>query len=98
MTRPSAPPKTIPMGLLLKILIFAVAAYGVWSMFTTWRRGLGAPPVARKKPPPQATADPDRTTVGTRKPVVEDTEACSVCSAFVPVGAGRCGRTDCPLP
>jgi hypothetical protein len=85
------------MGFLIKILIFAVAAYGVWSIFNTWRRGLGAPPVARKKPPEQATVDPGRATVGTRKPVIEDTEACRICGAFVSAGATRCGRTDCPL-
>jgi hypothetical protein len=86
------------MGFLLKILIFATAAYGVWSMFRTWRRGLGAPPVARDKPPPQTAADPARTPVGGRRPVVEDTEACRTCGSFVSAGATRCGRTDCPLP
>jgi hypothetical protein len=86
------------MGFLLKILILAAAAYGAWSMFRTWRRGLGNPPVATKKPPPQAEADAARTPVGARKPVIEDTEACRVCGAFVSAGAARCGRTDCPLP
>jgi hypothetical protein len=77
------------MGFLLKFAIFAVAGYVVW---TSAKRMLGLssdkrPPV----PPPQRPSQSSPT-------VVADTKQCRACGAFVAVGAGRCGRADCPQP
>jgi len=77
------------MGFLLKIAIFAVAAYTVW---TSVGRLLGKPGSRPTAPPPvplQPSASP-RT--------VEDTRQCPVCGDFVAVGAAKCGRADCPQP
>ncbi len=38
-----------------------------------------------------------REKTGTADPhVVEETEKCPVCSAYVPVGGSDCGKQDCP--
>ena len=81
------------MGLLLKIAIFAVVVYGAWMTVRRWTSILGgsqpkAPPPPRRETPPQAE----------RKPAVEETRLCPKCAAYVPVGAAKCGRSDCPQP
>jgi hypothetical protein len=77
------------MGFILKIVIFGVAAYGIWNTANRWFNALGGnrPPAA---PPPP----PTRPMPGQR--VVEDTRPCPVCGAYVAVGVAKCGRPDCP--
>jgi hypothetical protein len=81
------------MGFLLKIAIFAVAGYVVW---TSARRmlGLGGSGQRPAVPPADAPASPPATP---RPTAVEDTRQCPVCGAFVAAGAAKCGRSDCPL-
>ena len=80
------------MGLLLKIAIFAVVLYGVWTTIRRWTgilSGQAKPPApARRETPSQAP----------RKPVVEEMRLCSVCAAHVSVTAAKCGRDGCPQP
>ena len=83
------------MGLLLKIAIFAVVAYGIWKTAKRVFSLLGgdapkAPPPApqRREAPPPAAAP--------RAPVIEDTRACAVCGAYVSVSAAKCGQSGCP--
>ena len=81
------------MGFLLKIAIFAVVAYGVWTTVRRWVGILGggqakAPPAVRRETSAQAP----------RKPVVEEMRLCPVCAAHVSVAAAKCGRSDCPQP
>jgi hypothetical protein len=83
------------MGFLLKIVIFAIAAYGIWATarrWYGWLSGQPKPPVRapeRRAPPPPPSA---------RRPVVEDTRLCAACGAYVSASAAKCGRTDCPQP
>jgi hypothetical protein len=82
------------MGFLLKIVIFAVAAYGIWTTANRWFNFLGGnrrsvPPVPKPpSTPPQAARAKTST--------VEDTHPCPVCKAYVTAGTARCGRSDCP--
>ena len=81
------------MGLLLKIAIFAVVLYGVWTTVRRWTGILGGgqpktPPPARREAPAQAD----------RRPAIEETRLCPICAAYVPVAAAKCGRPDCPQP
>jgi hypothetical protein len=80
------------MGLLLKIVIFAVAAYGIWTTANRWFNFLGGnrPSVPPTPPPPQ--------TARTKTRVVEDTRPCPVCGAYVTAGTAKCSRPDCPQP
>ena len=79
------------MGILLKILIFAVVVYGAWTTARRWLGlfgGLSKPPAPPpREPGPQA-----------RPVVVEDTRLCTVCGAYVSANAAKCGRSDCPQP
>jgi hypothetical protein len=79
------------MGSLLKIAIFAVAAYVAWTAVRRWL-GFGGP--VRTPAPPRREAAPSQP----RRPVVEDTHLCTVCGAYVSAGAARCSRPDCPQP
>jgi hypothetical protein len=77
------------MGFLLKIVVFAVVVYGVW---TTARRWLGLFGGLSKPPaPPQREAAPPP-----RRVVVEDTRLCTVCGTYVAANAAKCSRSDCP--
>jgi hypothetical protein len=77
------------MGFLLKIVVFAVVVYGVW---TTARRWLGLFGGLSKPPaPPQREPAPQP-----RRVVVEETRLCTVCGAYVSANASKCGRADCP--
>ena len=80
------------MGLLLKIVLLAVAAYGIWTVARRWYGILGG---GTAKPP--TTAKPDKPQPAARKVVVEDTRPCPVCSAYISAAATGCGRADCPL-
>ena len=84
------------MGLLLKIAIFAVVVYGTWK---TARRWLGVLDWLQPKAPPparEARAEPPRQPE--RQPAIEETRLCPKCTAYVPTGAAKCGRPDCPQP
>jgi hypothetical protein len=87
------------MGFLLKIVVFAVAVYGIWVVANRWYRLLGG---GRPKPPARAPAAERRETAAapprSRGPVVEETRLCSACGSYVSAGAAKCGRTDCPQP
>ena len=79
------------MGLLLKIALFGLAAWGIYVTARKWYRLLGGeeakpPQRAQPAPPPPAS-----------RRVVEDTKACPVCGAFFTPGAGKCGQPNCPL-
>ena len=81
------------MGFLLKIVIFAVVVYGIWATARRWL-GLfgGGPkaPTARRERPPAASPPP--------RVVVEDTQLCAACGAYVSARAAKCGRPGCPQP
>jgi hypothetical protein len=89
------------MGFLLKIVIFAVAVYGIWATASRWYRLLGG---GRAKPPPPSPAPvpEQRETAAApskpRRPVVEETRLCAACGSYVSTGAAKCGRPDCPQP
>ncbi len=81
------------MGLLLKIAIFAVVVYGVWTTVRRWAGVLGggapkAPSTARRESPVPAE----------RQPAIEETRLCPKCAAYVPLAAAKCSRPDCPQP
>ena len=85
------------MGFLLKIAIFAVAAYTVWTTVMRWYGALGGKPPAgpvgtpsaRPEPQPQYRAQPGR-------PTIEETRQCPACGTYVSISAAKCGRPDCP--
>jgi len=87
------------MGLLLKIAIFAVVVYGVWTTVRRWAGILGggqpkAPPPARREAP----ARRETPAQAERKPAIEETRLCPKCAAYVPIAAAKCSRPDCPQP
>jgi hypothetical protein len=79
------------MGFLLKIAVFAVVVYGVWTAARRWLGLFGGLP--RPPAPPQ----PGKATQSPRV-VIEDTRLCPACNAYVAANAGKCGRADCPQP
>ncbi len=84
------------MGLLLKIALFGLAAWGIYVTARKWYRLLGgeeAKPPQRAQPAPPPPAPPPPAS----RRVVEDTKACPVCGAFFTPGAGKCGQPNCPL-
>ena len=81
------------MGFLLKILIFAVVAYGAWAAARRWL-GLFGGQAQRPPAPPQQNANQPPP----RRIVVEDTRLCAVCAAYVPANAAKCSRSGCPQP
>jgi hypothetical protein len=85
------------MGFLLKIVIFAVAAYGIWTTANRWFNFLGGNRPA-VPPAPTPPAPPPSQTARTKTPVVEDTRPCPVCGAYVTAGTAKCDRSDCPQP
>jgi hypothetical protein len=85
------------MGLLFKIVVFAVVVYGIWATARRWYGLLGG----KTKPPAPAPSERRETAAAPPKPrraVVEDTRLCTVCGAYVSASAARCGRPDCPQP
>jgi hypothetical protein len=85
------------MGFLLKIVIFAIAVYGIWATASRWYRLLGG---GQAKQPASA---PDRRETAAappkpRRPVIEETRLCAACGSYVPAGAAKCDRSDCPQP
>jgi hypothetical protein len=84
------------MGFLLKIVIFAIAVYGIWATASRWYRMLGGGQTRPTTPAPQR-----RESAGTpraSRPVVEETRLCAACGSYVAAGAAKCGRPDCPQP
>ena len=84
------------MGFLLKIVIFAVAAYGIWKTAQRLFHLFGGgqkPPAPQRNPPPQNPPQPEP-----RRVVVEDTRLCTACGAYVSASAAKCSRPDCPQP
>ena len=86
------------MGFLLKIVIFAVAVYGIWAVASRWYRLLGG---GRAKPP--APAPERRETAAAppkpRRPVVEETRLCA--RPAVPMSRQALQNAavpDCPQP
>ncbi|UYN96649.1 MAG: hypothetical protein KIT25_06885 [Enhydrobacter sp.] len=85
------------MGWLLKLALLAMAVYGVWMTVRRWYRLFGggaAPPPPAPRPP---DSPPARQQPPPRGVVVEDTQPCPVCSAYISAASTRCGRGDCPL-
>ena len=87
------------MGFLLKIVIFAIAVYGIWATARRFYRLFGGGGGAARPPAPapdrRETAAPPPRAGG---PVVEETRLCAACGSYVSAGAARCGRPDCPQP
>ena len=78
------------MGFLLKFAIAAVVGYMVWSAISRTLGGvLGNRPAEPAPPPRQPQA---------ARPTIEETKLCATCGAYVSLSAGKCGRSDCPLP
>ncbi|MBS0548147.1 MAG: hypothetical protein JSR24_10365 [Proteobacteria bacterium] len=90
------------MGFILKIVIFAVAAYGIWTTANRWFNILGgnrrtpAPPPPQN--PPQSANRPQgpRENPVPRPRIVEDTHPCPGCGTYIAVGQAKCGRPECP--
>jgi hypothetical protein len=88
------------MGLLLKIILFGVAAYAAWKTFHRWKglfdRFVGKPDEpARPAPPAPPPAEP----VAPRRTVaIEDTVQCAGCGAYNPASAEKCGQCGRPQP
>ena len=85
------------MGFLLKIVIFAVAVYGIWATASRWYRALGGgrtKPLASAPDRRETAAAPSRP----RRSEVEDTRLCGACGSYVATGTAKCGRPDCPQP
>jgi hypothetical protein len=82
------------MGWLFKILVFAIAAYGIWLIARRWLHlfGIGQKPPAPPVPPRRDQPPPPQP----RRVVVEDTRMCTACNAYVSTTAAKCGRSDCP--
>jgi hypothetical protein len=78
------------MGFLLKIAIFAVVAYGIWTTARRWLGLFGGPPRPPAPPSPREPAPQPR------RVVVEETRLCTVCGSYVAANAAKCGRADCP--
>jgi hypothetical protein len=76
------------MGILLKIAVFAIAAYTVWTAVMRWYGVLGGKK-PRAAPPPQY--QPQQA----RRPI-EETKLCPACGAYVSLPAAKCSRADCP--
>ena len=80
------------MGLLLKIVVFGVAAYTLWMTVTRCYRLFSGrrpnEPIRSERPPAQPAA----------RAQVEDTYACKICGAYVLASARKCERPDCPQP
>ena len=87
------------MGFLLKIVVFAIAAYGIWATARRFYRLFGGSEAAARRPAP--TPERRETAVPPRRAgdaVIEDTRLCAACSSYVAAGAAKCGRPDCPQP
>jgi hypothetical protein len=78
------------MGLLLKFAIAAVVGYMVWSAIS---RTLGGVLGGNRRP-----AEPPPRQPQAARPAVEETKLCPTCGTYVSLSAGKCGRSDCPLP
>jgi hypothetical protein len=88
------------MGFLLKIVIFAVAAYGIWTTANRWFNFLGGNRTPAPRPPNPSPTPPPTSTQAPREKtrIVEDTHPCPVCGAYVTTGMAKCSRSDCPQP
>jgi hypothetical protein len=93
------------MGFLLKIAIFAVVAYGIWTTANRWFNLLGGnrrpptppqPQAQRPASPPPASPQPPRDNPTRPRVLVEDTHPCPGCGTYIAVGLSKCGRPDCP--
>ncbi|MBS0224383.1 MAG: hypothetical protein JSR91_26990 [Proteobacteria bacterium] len=86
--------------MLLKFAVLAVAGYVAWSTVRRWfgllRGTNGAPPPATSRRAPSSPSPSSPSPAASRGPVIEETRQCPVCGAYVPVGTGKCGRSDCP--
>ncbi|MCX7362679.1 MAG: hypothetical protein NTV97_12590 [Alphaproteobacteria bacterium] len=79
------------MGILLKLILFGVACYGIYSVARRWYGILGGtqqpkapPPTPREAAPPPARPRPAS---------VEETVQCAKCGAYI--STSKAG-TDCP--
>ncbi len=85
------------MGMLLKIIMLGVVAYGVWNTARRWLNVLGGDRAKAPAPPPTPRA-PVGPAQSVRRPIIEDTRACPACGAYVSLSGAKCGRPDCPQP
>ena len=94
------------MGLLLKIILFGVAVYGLWKTFSRWK-GLFDTFVGRRPPaePPPARPEQARPAPPPAPPVearrsgpIEDVVQCDKCGAYVSARIAKCEQCGHPLP
>jgi hypothetical protein len=69
--------------MLIKLLVFALVAYGAWRLL---RQFFG--------PAPRDGVEGKRRGAGAAQ--VEDMAQCAVCGTYVATSARSCGRQDCP--
>jgi hypothetical protein len=81
------------MGILLKIALFGVAAYIVWTTARRWLVMFGG---LAKAPPPDRPPEAPRPDA--RPAMVQDTQPCAVCGDYVSPSSAKCGRVGCPQP
>ena len=82
------------MGLLLKLALLGVVAWGAWTVARRWF-GLFGGGQAKAPAPDKQAATPAATE---RRRIFEDTHPCPTCGTYVSAAAQKCGRTDCPQP
>ena len=81
------------MGILLKLILFGVACYGIYSVARRWYGILGGTQQPKAPPPaPREAAPPPKS----RPASVEETQLCPACGSYVSTSARHCGRADCP--
>ena len=93
------------MGFLLKIVLFGVAAYGLWKTFHRWKslfdRFVGRPDPAERPappPPPPPAPTPPTAVEARRTGPVQDVVPCPSCGAYGAAGVAKCEQCGQPLP
>jgi len=75
--------------MLLKLLLLAAIAYGVWHF---WHRFIRVP----GKDGPAGTPGSAKPRRGSADARIEDMSQCPACQIYVAASAPACGRQDCP--
>jgi hypothetical protein len=74
--------------MLIKFLILALAAYGIWRLWCQ----IAVPPHRNNDAAPRREAGRPSSAVGG----IEDMTKCLACRTYVGASAAACGRQDCP--
>ncbi len=75
--------------MLIKLLLLAAIAFGVWHF---WRRFIGVPG-QQGGAAGRGAGKPGRGRAASR---IEDMAQCPACQTYVAASAPACGRQDCP--